>query len=310
MQVAREQIQLSEGHSFRLLRWGRSLREVECLLSAQSASPVEGVGTRWHFHLEMELTLFTSGEGTRFVGDHIGAFTPGDLVLLGEKLPHYWHTHGRSSGLSLQWHFPKDHPFWAFPENAPLVDLFGRAGRGLHISGGLACDVVELLKELPFAGGPKRLALLMQLLARLGEGSEKELTSLSLRSFSLAAGSQHQSAIADAVRHLIANFRDEICLEDVLRLTKMSRPTFSRQFKEHSGRTFSEFLKSLRLQAACRELEEGSASILDVALSSGFTQISFFNRLFQKTFSCSPSQYRARLSKGSPPLGRLAPPAT
>lgn len=301
MRLAREHIQIPSGHSFRVLRWQQTLRDVECILAPSRITALRGEGTHWHFHIEMELTLFASGEGTRFVGDHLDSFAPGDLVLLGEKLPHYWHARGRSSGLSVQWHFPESHPFWAFPENLPLADLFKLANRGLHITGRTAADVAVLLRELANGSGTEQLAGLLRILARLAAAPEPDRRSLSTRSFVLPASSQHQEAIAKAVRYLVANFREEVRLDAVLALTGMSRPTFSRQFKQHSGRTFSEFLNRLRCQAACRELKESDRSVLDIAMNCGFTQVSFFNRLFRRLMRCSPSKFRTRSRRRTTP---------
>jgi AraC-like DNA-binding protein len=293
MQVEREQIQIPSGHSFRVLRWSRSLREVECVLGPDQAERVTGEGTHWHFHVEMELTLFTSGKGTRFVGDHIGAFAPGDLVLLGERLPHYWHTRQPSSGISVQWHFPLGHAFWSFPETAALAEVFRRAGQGLHLHGQTAEAISAWLQEMTQADGLQQLALLLRILSRIRQATAAEQRPLSGRSFALAAESHYQQAIAKAVRHLVAHYREEVRLEDVLKLTHLSRPTFARQFKKHSGRTLSEFLNHLRLQAACRELVESDRSVLEIALRCGFTQVSFFNRLFRRVMKCSPTGYRA-----------------
>ena len=45
---------------------------------------------RWHFHPEFEIHLITTTSGRVFVGDYIGAFAPGNLVMTGPNLPHNW----------------------------------------------------------------------------------------------------------------------------------------------------------------------------------------------------------------------------
>jgi AraC-like DNA-binding protein len=270
------------------------LREIELLLDSGQARQITGAGNHWHYHVEMELTLFTSGEGTRFAGDNISPFAAGEVVLLGEKLPHHWHTRGPSSGLSVQWSFPPEHPFWSFPEALLLVPVFKRAGHGILYHGAIAAAITEGMREIVHSTGLERLGVLLRLMSIVARASETEQVTLSHRSFSLPTESRHQEAMSEAVRHLLAHFRDEIRLEEVLKLTQMSKPAFSRQFKKHSGKTFSEFLSCLRLQAACRELVETDRSVLEIALSCGYNQISFFNRIFRRTLGCSPSQYRAR----------------
>ncbi len=44
----------------------------------------------WHYHAEFEIIAFISNSGTRFVGDSIGKWNPGDVFLLGKNLPHMW----------------------------------------------------------------------------------------------------------------------------------------------------------------------------------------------------------------------------
>lgn len=295
MKGLRETIDPPAGQSFRAIRWTRNLREVESALADGTMRRISGEGVHWHHHVEMELTLFTRGKGTRFVGDHIAEFNAGDLVLLGSNLPHYWHAPEESSGISIQWHFPRTHALWEFEEMVPALEIFGKAEKGFRLKGRTAARAGGLLEEMMAVGAGGRLAKLMELFSVIAGMPNKDREVLSSRSFGLSAGSRHQAAIAKAVRHVVAQFRGEIRMQDLLKLTGMSRPTFARQFKEHAGRTLGEFVNKLRLQAACKELLESDRSVLEIALNCGFGQISFFNRLFRREKGCSPREFRKRV---------------
>jgi AraC-like DNA-binding protein/mannose-6-phosphate isomerase-like protein (cupin superfamily) len=305
--LLRETIQIPPGHSFRVLRWSRVMQDAECVLSPEEVVPTPGEGWHWHFHPEMELTLITGGEGIRCVGDHEEAFAAGDLVLLGGRVPHRWLPQGESSGISIQWHFPASHPFWTFPETLPLRDLFRQAAGGLRFDQHTAASASVLLAEITGHGGAARLSLLLRLLVCLAETPPTAKSLLCRRSFERSPDTSHRLAIERSVQHLVAHFRNQVRLEDLLELTGLSRPTFSQQFKQLAGRTFSEFLKRLRLQAARRALLESRHSVLDIALTSGFSQISFFNRLFRRTYHCSPTEYRRKHLHPQPlPSGQQA----
>ncbi len=294
MQGTKEIIRIPTGHSFRLLAWDETPDQVVSIASPESRTHLAGEGTHWHYHLEMELTLICRGCGTRCVGNHVDSFGPGDLVLLGERLPHYWHPNDSSSGISVQWHFPGSHPLWAFPESASLEPFFRRASKGIRFCGRTASETCLLLQKLPMAKPAARLATFLLILGRLMEAPPAEAIFLSGCSFDLPVDDLHQAAMSRAVRYMVANFREAIRLEDVLHLTAMSRATFARQFKIHSGRSYSDFLNQLRLKAACQELSESSRSVVDIAYASGFSQISFFNRIFQRDLECTPSEFRRR----------------
>lgn len=289
-----EKIDLPQGQSYRVLRWKENAREVERVVSSNQCVRAGAGVDHWHYHEAYQLTLYLAGQGTRFVGDHIAPFFPGDLVMIGENLPHYWHCPGPSSGLSVQWLFPPSHPFWAFPEAAPLVSFFKSAARGIRFSGRTATAIGGLLHELTVTDGMARLATLMRIFATAASAPSREQTRLSVNVFSLSGESRHQSAMQSAIKFLTANFRSDVRLSQLLEVTHMSKPTFSRQFKIHAGKTLNEFLQQIRLDAACRALVETETPIIEVAVASGFTQISFFNRIFRRALKCSPSEYRER----------------
>jgi AraC-like DNA-binding protein len=293
MRAQRERIETPSGQSLRVIRWNRSLLEIETLLGNGRTQRQRGEGLHWHYHSAMELTLFTSGCGTRFVGDHISPFEPGDITLLGERLPHYWSVRGDSSGISVQWEFPPSHAIWALPESQPLAQLFDHARRGLHICGRTAKLVIPSLQHLAGSSGPDRLGLWFRTLAAIHYSDPRDLKTLSSRPFDLPATSRHQQSITEAIRFVHANFRKPIRLAELLQLTGMSKATFSRQFLRHSGKPLSAHLTQLRIQAAMAELRTTNRSVLDIALGCGFSQLTFFNRSFRTHTGKTPSSFRA-----------------
>lgn len=292
MVKSRENIQLGEGQAFRLLRWSRDISQVEEVIAPDKANQLQGRGDHWHYHPQTELTLVQHGEGTRYIADHIELFQPGDLVLIGSNVPHYWHVRGKSSGLAIQWHFPQQHGIWDFNEFKSLRALEELALRGLHLSGDTAAVVRKLIEEMPSHIGMPRLTHLFSIISALVGAPEKDIRPLSARSFSLSGTDEHQEAVRRAVSYIIAHFREPIRLPELLELTGMSRATFSRQFQLHAGRSFSTFLNQVRLQAVCRALRDTSDPITSLALENGFNQLSFFNRLFRREFGINPSTYR------------------
>ena len=292
MAIIRERIHLSSGQSFRLLHWTENLHDVEVIVSPQKRLRFDGEGNHWHYHEALELTYFEAGEGTRFVGDRIQPFQKGDLVLLGSNLPHYWHTRGRSSGWSLQWHLPPAHHFWAFPETKMLAEYFASAARGVQFIGRTAERLCTELRSLAETEGLAQLGQIFRMFALASKAPEGDRMFISGNSFSLSAVSLHQSAMQAAIGYLLANFSKDIRLANLLEVTRMSRPTFSRQFRIHSGKTLGQFLQQIRLDAACRELAETNKPIIDIALGVGFSQVSFFNRVFRRSFGFSPTDFR------------------
>ncbi len=293
VKALRENIRMPGGQSFRLIRWAENLGEVESVGASGVVESISGEGGHWHYHTEMELTWFREGRGTRFVGDGISSFGGGDLVLLGGNLPHYWHVDGPSSGISIQWNFPRGHAFWSFPESAGVQGLMKNASRGLRFRGRNAGKIIGVMEEMAAMGGMERLGGLFGILGHLSGRERSGDMMISRKSFSLAERSVHRAAMEKAHGYVIENFRGRMNLEELLDLTGMSRATFGRQFRIHVGRSFSEFLLCLRVETACRELQETGKTVTEIAYGCGFGQISFFNRSFRKLIGSTPSEYRS-----------------
>jgi AraC-like DNA-binding protein/mannose-6-phosphate isomerase-like protein (cupin superfamily) len=298
MKREHETIQLAPDETFRLLRWRRSVNRVEVLRGGR-ATPLSGSGGHWHYHRAMELTLIERGGGTRFVADHIEMFQPGDLVLIGPSVPHYWHTREHCAGFALQWDFPLDHGVWSLGEAAaPLRSLTKSALHGIHLRGRTAAAVSQAMTALAPMEDFARLAAFFQLLSMLCAAPAGDLRPLAQRPFALDSTAEQQEAVRRAVSYVMAHHREPIRLEALHQLTGMSRATFARQFRRHSGKSFSAFLNQVRLQAVCRALRETADSVSTIAFNHGFNQLSFFNRLFRRELGQSPVVWRQNAAAG------------
>ncbi len=292
MPLEQEETQLGKGNTFRLLRWSRSVNSVEIVKGPERSLPTSGQGGHWHYHRAIELTLIQRGAGTRFVADHIELFESGDLVLIGANVPHYWHQRSASAGMAIQWDFPLEHGIWHFDESAALRTLTKYAGRGLHIKGKTAELTRARMERLPFQTGLARLTLFLEILDGLAKAPSRDINPLSAHAFSPIGTVEQHEAVRKAVSYILAHYHRSVGLPELLCLTGMSRATFARHFRRHAGKSFSTFLNQVRLQAVCRALRDTTELVGNIALDSGFNQLSFFNRLFRREFGISPSAYR------------------
>ena len=72
-------------------------------------------------------------------------------------------------------------------------------------------------------------------------------------------------------------------------------PRYIQELLQQTGRTFSERVLELRLQKARAMLSDtrhDRLKVSDIALASGFNEVSYFNRCFRRRFGASPTQYR------------------
>jgi len=92
--------------------------------------------------------------------------------------------------------------------------------------------------------------------------------------------------------HLDEHYMDDITLEKAAGIAGFSKFHFSRLFKQCSGYNFYDYLCYRRIKSAENLLLKPEMSITEIALQSGFTSLSTFNRTFKRFKNCTPSEYR------------------
>ncbi len=90
--------------------------------------------------------------------------------------------------------------------------------------------------------------------------------------------------------HLVEDVRPA----DLAKIAHFSPHHFHRVFRGVTGESVMECVRRLRLEKAARALHHSEATVLAIALESGFASHEGFTRAFRAHFGCSPTVFRAR----------------
>lgn len=97
-----------------------------------------------------------------------------------------------------------------------------------------------------------------------------------------------------------------LALGRLARAAGLSPYHFLRTFERLTGVTPHQYVLRVRLREAALRLAAEPAKVLDIALDSGFGDVSNFNRAFRAEFGLSPRAYRERLTHGASSSSRRA----
>jgi AraC-like DNA-binding protein len=103
-----------------------------------------------------------------------------------------------------------------------------------------------------------------------------------------------ERGIARAARLIERDLSAALSLDVLAREAKLSRFHFVRAFAGVTGLTPHRYLRRARLRAAAVRLASGAAPVVEIALASGFRDVSNFNHAFRAEFGVTPREHRAR----------------
>jgi AraC-like DNA-binding protein len=258
-------------------------------------------GTLWHYHPELELHYIVKGEGTQYIGDSVSNFSDGDMVLLGENLPHTWRCKTayfeENSTLEVGAYVLQFHPsclgedFLKMPELQSIPALFEKAKQGLIIRGETKTKLARLLQQLEKALSLTRVILLLEIIKTLSETEEYSTISPGY-AFSHLSNLSEMHRLEKIYSFVLANYGNEINLAEIADLANLSPSAFCRYFKTMTNKTFFEFVIEIRISNACHALIENKLSTQMICYECGFNTLSNFYRHFNKVTGMTPFIYK------------------
>ena len=110
--------------------------------------------------------------------------------------------------------------------------------------------------------------------------------------------SQHRYSNDTQIKALMAyihdHFQEPISIEELAQSAHISRRLCFRLFQNNLHMTPVAYIRSYRLQRACRMLHSTDMSVTDIAYACGLGSSSYLSKLFRQEYGCTPHEYRKR----------------
>lgn len=103
---------------------------------------------------------------------------------------------------------------------------------------------------------------------------------------------ENKNIIRKALMYIHEKYQKEITLEEVAEHVGLSTTYFSRMFSKETQRNFTEYINMIRVEESKKLLLDLNYSLCDIAISTGFSDQSYFSKVFKKHEGISPGMYR------------------
>ena len=100
------------------------------------------------------------------------------------------------------------------------------------------------------------------------------------------------NAIDVTLNYIRDHYRENISLDDVLKITSYSKSHFIRLFKKNMGMNLTDYINKYRIEKSCLELIYTSKNVTEIATENGFNTVQYFSKTFKTYMKCTPKQYQ------------------
>lgn len=247
-----------------------------------------------HQHEEIQISYIAEGAGSLIVGDSINVYQKGDVLVIGENIPHVFRTDSNSATGSVMYtlfftktSFGKD--FFQLTDLIKSTQFFKEAAFGIKVLSHHK-EIIDDFTKLKYQNRIERIASLLKILNNIILSKKQALSSFVYKKKYTDDEGKRMRAVFE---HAMDHFDEPISLEEVAEKANMSKNAFCRYFKKRTNKTFFQFLIEIRIENACKLLYKNKElPISSISYLCGFQNIANFNRKFKEIKGMTPSIYR------------------
>lgn len=253
-----------------------------------------------HRHKEIQITWVINGEGTLIVGNTMRNFQSGDLFVIGANQPHlfksdpsFFEPGNRKKIHSLNIFFDLEgfiSHLLVFPEMLSIKKFLESSSFGMQASGKNAVKLAEHFLKISNSSTGFRLAYFVELLQVMADFKHWEY--LSAQSFAENFTDSEGLRMNEIYRYTMDHFTENITLKQIAAVACLTPQSFCRYFKQHTAKTYVQFLNEVRINEACKRFMEMNFDCVgNVAYQCGFNSVVSFNRVFKNILEKTPKEF-------------------
>lgn len=241
------------------------------------------------FHDAYELFSVREGHVDYTIGKECITLRTGDLLFLNSRVPHQTTIHKGTLHFYLLFSEEAEHekPSSAYFTRSTIPYFHIRAGTPLNtaLTACLAAIRQEYREQAESFDAfiKAEVCRILALLYREG---------LLVNPKYIREARARASRILPALDYIDAHYNEEITLSSLSRLLNLNESYFCRLFKQATQTSFVQYLNYVRICKAEHLLLTTDMNISEICYAVGFSNASYFNRIFKKFKSCSPGLYK------------------
>lgn len=249
-----------------------------------------------HQHEETQISYIFKGSGSLVLGDTISSYKTGDIIVIGENLPHAFKSDqtNLADALMLTLFFTKSSfgkGFFAIADLYNTNEFFQDVVHGIKLTSNRK-KIICIFQKLKENNKIERIASFLNILNLIILAEKRPLSSFVYRKKYTDGDGKRMRAVID---HAMEYFYEPISLDEIAEKASMSKNAFCRYFKKRTNKTFFQFLIEIRIENACKILySQKELPVSSIAESCGFKNISNFNRKFKELKGITPTEYKCQ----------------
>ena len=231
------------------------------------------------------LQYVISGQGEYFVNNKLHLLKTGDLFLLPKNKPHYYKANPQNP-YSYYWiHFQGTgvenfFKLISLSEENPVLNI----GDSQKIKN-IFKEIINISRYLKPNHNLKLIGLGYQLLFEISKALVPD-----------NASEIFDARIEDIVNYIAENFQNKITLDDLSRMSHLSREYMISLFKKKIGTSPHQYILNYRISYACNLFQRGY-TVSQAYKECGFSELTNFSVRFKQVMGVSPAEYKKQFNK-------------